>query len=181
MLKPPSFGVRGANMGPLTKGSRFIYPAYENERGSQISNTHAVTEMIIIDHELLEEDRLALDYENQRRTRAKRIQDQLKKYTDEASSIIFAQHELIQSGKMFGEAAPRPPTRPAESASCARYPEIRAFLFANRLVLALDTLNFRMPEHMMYTHILRTCKIDLTAEEWRSFLEACHVRKLLFK
>ena len=168
-------------MGPLIKGSQFTYPPDENERGSQISNTHPHPEPVMIDYELSKEDKVALDFENQRRIRAKRIQDQLKTYTDEAGSIRFAQYELIQSGQLSGEVAPRPPTLPVETASCARYPEIRAFLFANRLELALDTLNFRMPEHMMYAHILRTGKINLTTEEWRSFLEVCHFRKVLFK
>jgi hypothetical protein len=67
---------------------------------------------------------------------------------------------------------------------CPRYDEIKKFLFGRktRRDLALDTMNFVMPEHTLLGYIIRNGKLqpELKPDEWRNFLIITHHTKELF-
>ncbi|ESZ98553.1 hypothetical protein SBOR_1085 [Sclerotinia borealis F-4128] len=64
---------------------------------------------------------------------------------------------------------------------CPRYDEIKNYLIRQRRELAIDTLKFRMPEHLFYEYIRRNGGLYLSAEEWRGFLLNSTERKELFQ
>ncbi|ESZ90087.1 hypothetical protein SBOR_9533 [Sclerotinia borealis F-4128] len=64
---------------------------------------------------------------------------------------------------------------------CPRFEEIREYLFANTLPLALDTTKFQMPIMLMLQYIQSHGGIELTIDEWRGFLAVAEEEKCLFK
>ena len=82
-----------------------------------------------------------------------------------------------------GPDEPRPPDKIAKS-KCLWYDEIRKFLCRRRIRrdLALDTMNFVMPEHTLLGYIVvhGGLQPELQPEEWRSFLIVAHHAKELF-
>jgi len=64
--------------------------------------------------------------------------------------------------------------------STDQYEQIRDFLFANRQQLALDSLYFDMPEHLILAYINRL-GTDLQPSIWRGFLLSCGGRRQLFR
>lgn len=76
------------------------------------------------------------------------------------------------------------PTRPWVCPPCPRWNEITQYLFNNRgpLDLALDTMDFDMPEQNLYKYILdRGIPGGLTPREFRNFLINAHSRGVLFE
>jgi hypothetical protein len=82
----------------------------------------------------------------------------------------MAQMETIgniqQQAMLFNQALPPklPPEVPYLAPSI-RFIEIRKFLFENRLELALDTMDFPMPEHTLYNYIIEGGGIQLDPDE----------------
>jgi hypothetical protein len=78
---------------------------------------------------------------------------------------------------------PRPPDKIAKS-KCLRYDQIRKFLCRRRIRrdLALETMNFVMPEHTLLGYIIAHGGLqpELQPEEWRNFLVVAHHTKELF-
>lgn len=177
MLSRGRFGQRGTRMGSLTAGTRLQVNPSGRPTWITIHTPPVVVDLLPIGDELPASERVAREFENRRRERAQRIRDQLNMFKAEAKSKVTAQSGIA----LIGQVIQRPPDPPPETPLCARFSEIQDYLFTNRLELALDTLNFKMPEHVMYSHILRNGGLDITADEWRSFLEVCEYRKILFK
>jgi hypothetical protein len=169
------FGRESTRMGPVIEEIRHVFPPLLHGR-TRLYHTLRLLSPTPIDDEMSDADKAVLDFENERIRRARRIRDQLSVLLDTASTIKQTQGNIRVSGP--SSHCPFPPR--SECPKSTRFNEIRDYLFENRLELALDTLNFQMPEHIMYAHILRNGKIDLTADEWRSFLEVCHYKKLFF-
>ncbi|KAL2074475.1 hypothetical protein VTL71DRAFT_8253 [Oculimacula yallundae] len=61
-----------------------------------------------------------------------------------------------------------------------RFNEIRKYLFRNIRELALDTLNFKIPEHILFNYVLENRGLDITSDEWRDFLMTAGNAGLLF-
>jgi hypothetical protein len=159
----------------VTEGIRHVFPPLLHGR-TRLYHTLRLPSPTPIDYEMSDADKAVLDFENERIIRARCIRDQLSVLLDTASTIKQTQGNI----RVTGRSSHRPfPPRP-ECPRSTRFNEIRDDLFEQRLELALDTLNFPMPEHVMYAHIPRNGKIGLTTDEWRSFLEICHYRKLFF-
>jgi hypothetical protein len=72
------------------------------------------------------------------------------------------------------------PTRGPSRERCKWFNEIKDFLLKHRLQLALDTVDFPMPEHTLYAYILAEGGLSLTADEWRNFLRVCDDTSTLF-
>ncbi|KAF8846790.1 hypothetical protein BDZ45DRAFT_388817 [Acephala macrosclerotiorum] len=64
---------------------------------------------------------------------------------------------------------------------CPRVDEIYDHLCAKRRELALDSLHFPIPEHLLHAYITREGGLDLTIDEWRGFLIRCHADGELFR
>lgn len=83
-------------------------------------------------------------------------------------------------------AGPRPKD-PNRVADCPEFGYIQEYLFKNRLQLALDSMDFEMPENTLYSYIITNGNITLPQgskfepKMWRAFLQVCHQRKHLFK
>lgn len=124
------------------------------------------------------DDQNAIRFENARRRRGKRITDALAQYMAQMETIDDIQSQAI----LFNQALPPklPPEVPS-LAPCPRFNEIQNFLFKNRLELALDSMDFPVPEHTLYNYILERGGIQLDADEWRAFLRICRDKKNLFR
>jgi hypothetical protein len=62
-----------------------------------------------------------------------------------------------------------------------RFDEISRYLIKNWSELALHSLHFEIPEHVLFAYILRNGGLELRADEWRSFLKCCNQKGLMFK
>lgn len=162
-------------MGPLTQGRRTACPPLGRGR-SRIQEQMPIPPPVPVDYELSDLDKKALDFENERRERAIRIRDEMAEYSQDLRET----QDIQERQRLRGPVAQPDPQLPPQRPFCPRFDEIRQYIKDNRLELALDTLDFRMPEHVMYAHILRRGGIHLTADEWRTFLELCNFRRLLF-
>lgn len=162
-------------MGPISHGRRLVYPPLGTGI-SRISENTPVPPPVPVDYELPDLDKKALDFENKYRERASRIRAQMAEYSEDLRET----QDIQDRQRLHGPVAQPDPQLPPQRPNCPRFEEIRRYIKNNRLELALDTLDFPMPEHVMYAHILRRGGIKLTADEWRTFLELCNFRRLLF-
>jgi hypothetical protein len=163
-------------MGPVTIGVQYKHPKALHRR-IRISNNDDLLGQISVENDLTEDDKRAVDFENDRIKRASRINASILQHLDDERDIKRQQ----KNETLSGPASQPPPPVPAPRAPiCVCFDEVRNFLFAHRLQLALDTLDFRMPEHVMYIHMIRTGETEITADEWRSFLELCENNHILF-
>ena len=120
----------------------------------------------------------AAKIENDRQERTKRI----------TRAAYLSQAEKAKRGEVTDEIKTvnfrePPKTRlpnDADTVPCSRYDVISEYIRHNAKELALDTLNFRMPDHTMLSHILHLGGFSLDYDEWTSFLLDTHKRKLLF-
>jgi hypothetical protein len=62
-----------------------------------------------------------------------------------------------------------------------RFDEVRNYLLNNRRELALDSLYFTIPEHLLYSYIMTNGGLKLEPEEWRDFLISCNSKKWYFR
>ncbi|KAG4035155.1 hypothetical protein MFRU_002g04990 [Monilinia fructicola] len=65
--------------------------------------------------------------------------------------------------------------------SCPRFDEISTYLIDNRRQLALHTMCFLMPEHLLRDYILRLGGLAISAQEWRAYLLNCEAMPYLFR
>lgn len=65
---------------------------------------------------------------------------------------------------------------------CPRYDEIRFYLMANRGDgrLCLETMDRDMPENTLLNHILQLRQINITTDEWRTFLRTANDKGQFF-
>lgn len=131
---------------------------------------------LTVNETMTHEEKIAVQIEIARRQRAIRIKFEMEKQTVDVMKAKKLQQKIWRSGTRTRNVQP-------PSAQLQDYPrsrEVRDYLFRNIRELALDTMNFRMPEHVLYGHIVRHGGIQLTADEWRSFLEVMSANKTLF-
>jgi hypothetical protein len=76
------------------------------------------------------------------------------------------------------------PPQPIDPGLCPRHDEIRNFLCSPQIRgdLAIDTMNFVIPEHSLLGYIVKYGRLqpELQPDEWRNFLIITHHRNLLF-
>jgi hypothetical protein len=108
--------------------------------------------------------------ENDRRRRSERIWLQIQAVksmlTDFMNDPVAAQ---ALAAEMQGKSAPSFPVYAEPPDSCPQFREIEAYLFRNRLPLALDTTGW-LPENTMYYYILENGGLNITLSAWRSSL-----------
>ncbi|KAJ5041224.1 uncharacterized protein L3040_005772 [Drepanopeziza brunnea f. sp. 'multigermtubi'] len=97
---------------------------------------------------------------------------------------IFGRMRVFVPVVPVTEEPPDDPDPPEPVYTCARWDEIAQYLFDHRDPddLALDTLDFPMPEQNLYKNVYDygMGMPGITPEELRDFLRVCHQRKLLF-
>jgi hypothetical protein len=111
-----------------------------------------------------------------------------------AGAVLLIQQKrleiLNEMDKSDITAAVPPPPGPKPKAPtivCPEFGYIQEYLFKNRLQLALDTMDFEMPENTLYSYMITQGNITLEGgsklepEMWRSFPQLCERRKHLFK
>jgi hypothetical protein len=130
------------------------------------------------------ETRLLIDLENERRRLVRKIREAIEKpiLTGGLPSQIPDAASTLPASPT-GPDDPRPPDKIAKS-KCLRYDQIRKFLCRRRIRrdLALETMNFVMPEHTLLGYIIAHGGLqpELQPEEWRNFLVVAHHTKELF-
>ena len=124
----------------------------------------------------------AIDVENARRTLAARIHTVVSNKKP-AGTGFPVQISSFRPTTPFDAPIHKEPERIGRG-ECPRYDEIRRFMCGRkgRRDLALDTMNFVMPEHTMLGYIVDngTLKPELQPDEWRNFLVVAHHSKELF-
>jgi hypothetical protein len=161
-------------MGPRTYGTRFrlgLRVAVDRVSfpdGGPIENA-------VVDDSVPVEEFLAMQYENDRRTQVRRIKAAMEQILASQSltgSIGGAHGSLIPVQSTYVEPPFDPPS--------VRFDEIRKFLFNKRATLAMDSLHFEIPEHILYSYIVSAGFTDLSPTDWRAFLRLCNTMSTLF-
>jgi len=122
----------------------------------------------------------AIRFENERLRRGRRIAYSIDEYRKRMDAIAATNEKNQATLPYQAFSSKEPPEAPSQT-SCGRFDEIRNFLLKNRLGLALDTMDFPMPEHTLYAYILAQGGLSLIADEWRAFLRVCHDTRNLFR
>lgn len=130
----------------------------------------------------------AVGIENSRRQQAKSIWNLLNNFNASYQHTISRivgndQHgsptaPIEDDNAMFG--APGSYKYPRYTPPCPRHALIRQYLFENRQELALDTLYFEIPEHLLLAYIIRS-GFEMQPWEFRGFLLGCQASGELFK
>jgi len=182
-LNRDRFGSHSTRLEPKTLATEYIF-ANPPSAGFLTRNSYYVSYTaddfyeIVIDPTLSADDQRAIKFENERRRRGKKVTDAIAQYMHQMETL----GNIQEQANLFHQALP--PKQPPEVLSRApsvQFNEIRNFLFGNRLVLALGTMDFPMPEHTLYNYILMQGGIPLEADEWRAFLRVCHDTENLFR
>jgi len=121
-----------------------------------------------------------IELENGRINRNRRIANSLRALKEQRQAIkaTHAQGDLANYIPISPDLDPQPKFPLTD---CPQFTQIQQYLFANRQELALDSMNFPMPECTLYSYILANGGITLTPDIWRAFLEICNHTPYLFK
>ncbi|CZR60774.1 uncharacterized protein PAC_10670 [Phialocephala subalpina] len=172
-----SFGSTGTAMGPLTFGTQFETkdPDPRNLTPLQMPAS-MLTSMYVpgpIMASLDDKGREAVTIENTRIAKASSIIDSMGTISGLVTADIFPS----QAANM-----PRIDRSETYPCACPRYGEIKTYCLDNRnpLQLAFDSMDFDIPEPTMFRYIQDRGGINLSAEEFRSFLHCCNTKKELF-
>jgi hypothetical protein len=115
----------------------------------------------------------AREIETDRENRGRRIKDMIY-----GKNIDFS--DIREEHVPRPRNTPEPP--PMSRVECPRYDEIRNYLIENRQELALDnSMNFGIPEHILYNHIIHNGGLSISLEEWRKYLTIATHTKDLFR
>lgn len=122
------------------------------------------------------------DLENQRRRLAARIRTVYRLHSREmqtllANPVAYAARLSLNQGGL-PQNVDYDYDVPAGDES--RYDEIQQYIFQHRLELALDTMDFPMPENTLFSYILKDGGISIDHVEWRNFLLKCNQDDILF-
>ncbi len=158
-------------MGPCYIGSVASHlPEDMSQTTVSLTRLHAGGNMLPLSDDMTESEEVLTRAENARRTRAAQILRRV-------SSRVKLPPEPLEY--------PDDPDPVEPEHVCLRWDEIAQFLFDNREPgkLALDSLDFPMPEQTMLSHVVNLAvpPFAITAEEFREFLWVCHQRRLLFR
>jgi len=122
--------------------------------------------------------------DNQKKKRLRRIAGALLLIQKERVEILKEMEKTDITDAGPAQQGPKPKKPLLE---CPEFGYIQEHLFKNRMQLALDTMDFDMPENTLYSYIMTQGNIalehgsKLEPEMWRSFLQICDRRKHLFK
>lgn len=197
------FGLAATRTGPRTIGKRYREKAGNRKaKLSWSSNFETPPDTdIILDNRMTPAEERAAKCENLRRARARRILnaiggDQRRMVGPNLDSVdsmdvdvdsmeidepavepeeTDPNHYTIQ-GKDFDSVSTMLTEKSQDALpDCPRYEEIRRYIMANRASgsLCLDTMNFEIPAYNLLQYIYDFGGINITSDEWITFLKTC--------
>jgi len=169
------YGSAATAMGPLTYGSATeIRSNIDKTTGKPIAKSKAFH--IFVSPDMLQASPIATSNENFLRLEERR-RDKAQRIMHLVGKPQGIQHPPSPDPKNVYDDSDFPITY-----SCPRYDEIKAYLLRNRhhQQLALDSMDFDMPERTLYRYIIDRGGIALTPLEFRSFLYTASWRQELF-
>jgi hypothetical protein len=113
----------------------------------------------------------AAEMENTRRQETSRIRDNIIGDSVDRTNVCFEELENLPDRNV---------SPPIDRTECPRYDAIKQFLIDKQRELALDTMDFEMPEHSMLNHITEM-GVNITIDEWCKFLTIAHHAQELFE
>lgn len=152
------------------------------------SKANTSKDVVIDPSTMTEQDIFNAELENTRRRQNRRIldalvkdaknkdaEDDIKMVEAILKSLALSNPDISSSSDVSDEDVDYVPPQ------CPRLDEIYDYLCAKRKELALDSLHFSIPEHLLYAYITREGGLDLSIDEWRGFLIRCHADGELFR
>jgi hypothetical protein len=173
------YGTRSTHMGPKIIGFRVFAPEIGRPRERLFPSQHLNVDQVKLDFFAMSLTEIAAaDLENNRRKQVVRIRQSI----DDNFATLPVSHSPPPSPSPLRVKYRKvtPSQKVDLERCCPRFDEIKEYLFRNRRELALDTLNFAIPEHTMLGYILANGGLALTPEEWKYFLSVCGHSKLFF-
>jgi len=166
------YGQSVTHMGPRTYGSRYDAGAKVRTASTNFPDGGFEADVVIKDTMTVDEKQ-RVDFENDRRAKVRGIKAAMEELRSQPP-VMDPKVALALSIEQGDYIEPRfePP--------CPQFDEIRQFLYANRTSLVLDTMDFEIPEHLLYSYVVAAGLMDLTPTEWRGFLIQCNRTAELF-
>jgi len=168
-------GQEATNMGPRTYGSRC-------DKGLDLMNTVVVnfpdgdfSQDIVVKDTMTDEEKEGVNFENDRRAQMRKIGTAMDVFR------LRPDPEDLQSSSTSSMELDDNYEEPVFYPRSTRHEEIRQFFFTNWAALALDSLDFEIPEHLLFSYVVRAGLSDLTPTEWRAFLLRCEELEDLFR
>lgn len=179
-------------MGPLTYGSRIFAEDFEQASNYQImTNSSWAADpfyfmLRAISADMTDGERVYWTFENQRRAQAQVI-------VQASSRILGAARPALNPGSAIGneehgeneddEDTSDEEESPEPVPVCPRWFEITEYMFENRapLQLALDTMDFEIPEGTFYRYVMDRGGLQITPAEFREFLRCANHTDDLFQ
>ncbi|KUJ16032.1 uncharacterized protein LY89DRAFT_783262, partial [Mollisia scopiformis] len=174
------FGADSLEMGPMTLGSEFRSNDRDPRNLKQKKNSDSnFNERFMFPAQraaLNPDEKVAAATENQRREKALEILKQMR--------ALYSVKSEFMSDEERAAGAGAPVIEPMEvyTCKCPRYDAIKKHFLGNRgpQELAFDSMEFDIPEPTLLRYIQDRGGISLDAEDLRSFLHCCNVKKELF-
>ncbi|KUJ20903.1 uncharacterized protein LY89DRAFT_715211 [Mollisia scopiformis] len=114
-----------------------------------------------------------MNEENARRRKTDSLQDALERRVQDVRNAVVGTGPAWPPPAILPRIIPVIPEPP-------RYLEIKNHLLNCWYELAIDTMDFNMPEHTMFNYILAEGGLQITFSEWREFLEYSQQTNVLF-
>ena len=174
MLIKRRYGQKSTHLGPRTHGVRFKSGRAMGSGRVSFPDTNAGSfPDVIIDCSLSDTETAAIQFENDRQALARRVKAAMAGIP--YSSVPLSFHpQPAQAPSNYRE-----PTFNPSLSDFETY-RIKQFLFQNRTALALDTLDFEIPEHVLYEYVVSAGLSSLRPTDWRAFLIRCNNEGSLF-
>ncbi|KAE9376538.1 hypothetical protein N431DRAFT_462367 [Stipitochalara longipes BDJ] len=167
------YGQPSTHMGPRTYGFRFNRVVNLPTDPLNFPDGD-VRDNAIIKDRMTDNEKQTINFENDRRAQTRRVKAAMEQLRSVPKPAVPQQISTSSTGQVNNYIEPRfePPSY--------QFYKIRQFLFANRVSLALDSLNFEIPEHLLYSYIVEAGLSDLSPTEWRGFLIQCSKNSYIF-
>jgi hypothetical protein len=184
-----NMGSNATQMGPITYGTRTLNKdRYEVAKYSSISNTAFESvgyyDELVPNNSMTDQEKVEMGFELGRRHHTSAImRRQLNTIRSIANmdDVLYERsvEEVDSSDTSDEESDPQP----APTFDYPRYLEISEYLFDNRnpLELALDTMDFDMPEATLYRYIQNRGGLAISPQEFRNFLIYADSQNDLFR
>jgi len=161
-------------MGPRTYASR--YGKKLDLKAGPINFPDAdFGEEVVIKDTMTDDEKHIVDFENDRRAQIRRMKAAMEEF--KSRPVPEAPDQLLTSPMEVVDNYIEPHFIPPSN----RHQEIQQFLFANWDALALESMDFEIPEHLLYSYVVRAGLSDLTPTDWRAFLLECTRTAELFR
>lgn len=183
-----NIGSDATRMGPLTYGTRTINKdRYDVAKYTSLSGFGRVGyfDEIAIDNSMTDQEKYEKSFEISRRNHAREVIKRRNVFLSNNTNMeedlygkIVDEDDISDTEDEESDLQSATPTFDKQ-----RYFQISQYLFDNRLPLelALDTMDFDMPEATLYRYIQNRGGLTIKPQEWRNFLLYTDSQNLLFR